>query len=401
MPLVLPVLAAALSAAAQGGDAPDSGPLRVLVVPLAEQREGRLEELYAGLEAAGGRAVEADARAGVDLPVAPLRFSLARADDARAQLIAARAALRRLEVEAVDAALDGALDLLLSLEAPEDHKDLFADVLLLRAEMALARGDTERARRDLRLLARLDPERADLHPGVHPPALVQAYAGAREDNQAAPLGALAVLPRAPPGLVAEALLDGVPLPLGNTRPKGGPHLVTLRAPGCVPFSRVVDIDPGQPLLLDPFLSPLAADTARHERVARLRAGSASEDDLVTLLEITGASGLVLLSGDEVRTFSPSSGSHALPDSPDAIALGRAALEALRQPRAPPALPPAPEPPAPPSTTLDPALLAVGAGIALGVTAAAAGAATWYFWPAEPVTPPPRPVVISCCTTGRR
>lgn len=397
---------------AQKGEGP-----YVLLVPMHEVAPERLEELYASVEVAGARAVGPDERAGVDRPLSPSRFRPTRPDDVKASLLEARAALRRLELAAVDAALRAAEEALLTLATPDAHRDLFAELLLFRAEIALAQGRAAEALADLSLLARLDPERETLHPGLYPPRVVEAFARARAEAEAAPAGLLVIAPRALPEGAGEVLVDGRPVALeeaaAGIRVAAGRHLVTVRASERVTRSIVVEVEAGKPLRLAPFLPPPGADEQRAQLLPRLVGEAPPEEALAALCALSAADAVVLLEEGRARIFVPGRGLSVLDaasgDAP--LAFGRAVKDALKAPAPRPLSPstgalvvePSPAPPAAEAEG-DPLAWGIIAGtVAAGALLAMATGATlaWHLWPAEKVGRPARPVVISCCTTGRR
>lgn len=382
---------------------------RFVVVPVDEAESARLESLYAALEAAGAHVVDRTARAGLDLPLAPALFDEALLDEPRAAMLAAKAALRELDLEAVDAHLDDALDASLRLPNPGEQRDLLTDILLLRAEMALARNKPDEARRDLRLVARLDERRLELHPGLFPPNVVDAYATARADNDAAESAYLTLLQDHDKATLV-VLVDGreVAADVARSGPldiKAGPHLVTLLAPGRVSRSVVVDLAPREPLSLSTQLFAPRADETRAAALATLRRASTEDDtrpSLVALLEGTGASTALLLVAGRAFTFTPARGRVLLAVKPDddATRLASAALASLREPsvRAPPTTLPPEE-----AQESDLVTLAVGgAAVAVAVVAVTTGAIAlaWALQPAEDVPPPPVPVVVTGFGGGR-
>ncbi|MGA1354840.1 MAG: hypothetical protein ACO32I_08730, partial [Candidatus Limnocylindrus sp.] len=261
-----------LCGAAQTASSPSDGRgrERVLVVPLDESARD-LAPLYDLLEEERVGVVTPLERSGVDLPLSPHLHRTKNLDDVRSSFLEARRALMSLEVNAAEVALHETRTRLLQLARPTDHLELFADVLLARAELLLARGDDSDADRELRLLARLDPQRTTLHPGLHAPALVAHYEAARRKNIGEERGRLrlarAASARWPEvwldGAVADVRLDNddnfVELSVGT-----GPHLVSLLAPGCVPKHFIVEVNAARELALtlDTSLVPLGADEAR-------------------------------------------------------------------------------------------------------------------------------------------
>lgn len=393
------------------GAASREGPPRFVVVPMDEAEPAHVEATYTALEAAGATVVGRAARSGIDLPLSPALHREATLDEPRAALLAARAALRELALEAVDEHLEEALASALRLPNPAEHRDLLADVLLLRAELALARGGGDRAHADLRLLARVDERRDALHPGLFPPNVVAAYAAARAANEDATPGYLTLGgAAADPTLVL--LVDGRPVPVDEARAglalRAGPHLVTVRAEGRVSRSVVVDVTSAEALAVDARLFAPGADAARAEALSRLRALPDDDAALAQLLEGSDASAALVLARDEVFVFTPARGRVSLDDASDALALARAAIEAAR---APPvaassssssssrtdrtAPPPEEESHSIPLVLGASAVLVVVALVGVG-----AGALAWALQPADDVAPPPGPISVTCCGPGR-
>lgn len=391
-------------------------PPRFVVVPLAEEEHARVQPLYAALEALGAASVGRDARAGLDLPLAPALYQSATLDEPRDALLSARAALRELALKEVDARLDEALHSALRLPNPAEHRDLLADILLLRAELALARGQSESALYDLRLVARLDGRREELHPGLFPPNVVTAYAKARESNTDAADGYLRLqgdaggagdAGDAPPTL----LIDGEEVPLERASAglvvPAGPHLITLRAPGRVSRSFLVELSGAEPLTLEVRLFPAGADEARAAALAAFAAAPDDDDALTRLLAVSGGTAALVLEEDEAFAFSRARGRVPLVDEGDALELARAALVAMSPPPAvaveeiPRAGTKGPPPVVEEEASLWP--LALSGGVVLGalvIVAIGGGALAWALQPAVPTKEPPRPVVLVCCGQGR-
>jgi hypothetical protein len=395
-----------LFAAAQPAPAAGEAAARVVVVPLSELDPQRVDALYAGLEAAGVRTVARAARAGVDLEAEASGFRHARAQEPREALLRAKAAMRSLALEEVDAALAEGLQLALRTERPLDHKDLLADLLLLRAEVALARTRAEDAGRDLALLSRVDPSLEALHPGLHPPALVEAYATARQAAASAEPGLLVVLPDTSLD-DARVLVDGAEVELTGGRAgrsvAAGPHLVTVTARERISSSQIVQVDPTAPVLLEVFLPLPGADDARRDALASVRADKHDARALAALCELTGASAALLVAED-LAVWSPSTSVVALaaPANDDALAIGRATAQALRPAPAPA---PSPTPPGPTpgprevdtpeegGGSLGTIALVIGGSIGAVVAVSAAVAVTAFLLSQQPAPPnAPRPIV---------
>lgn len=366
--------------------------LRILVVaPGAD--EVRVEEIYSGLRAAGLSPVELDERAGIDregTPPAPL----GNREEARARLQEAKARFRDLDLEGTRSALDAAVDEVLRLERPEESIETLADALLLRASAALQSGVDEEARTALVLLARLEPARIELHPGLHPPSLVDAYAAARIDEEARAPGDLVVRPRVAGFANAELLVDGRAVNASSALAlRQGPHLVTVRAPGTTPFSRILEVG-ADPLVLEPFLAPADAPERRAALIARARGATVDDARAEALDEVaalSAARAVLYVDAKDAQLFGvgrPLEGLRVPPTSSGAV-LGRAALATLQAPaRRDQGLPVDDE--------LDPAFLvgssAAGIVVVTGVVIGALAA----LLPAVVPAPPPRPVPVVCC-----
>lgn len=392
-----PVVALLALAGADPPDAADpsrgAGGLRLLVVPPAGASSERVEAVYAGLRDVGLAPVGLLERAGVDLPVEGRGRGRATIDDVREAFLRARAGYRALEMDDARAALDDALDAAVRLDAPHVAKDLVADLLLLRAEVAIVEGRDDDARRELLLLTRLDHDRAELNPGLYAPALVDAYADARRVDLESPTGFLSVLPRVAGGAEPEVVLDGVAVPRGareRMRPKTGPHLLTVRAEGVPSASRIVDVDEQQPISFEPFLAPEGADQERAALVDAIRRGGGGEPALARLCALSAAGAAVVIVDDEPRLFVPGRGLAALAARADdePLTIGRSALAALRAPFAEEV-----------EARVDPAGVLVGVGVGAGVLVALGGltgVAVWQLWPHPSPAPPPPPAPFSCC-----
>lgn len=369
--------------------------LRILVAAPASTNAGRIEEIYAGLRAAGLLPVELEERAGVDRP-APPEPDVGKLDDARAALQGAMARFRELDLEAARAAVDATIDEILRLDRPEIATEVLTDALLLRARLAMQSGADDDAREALVLVGRLEPAREALHPGLHPPSLVEAYAGARAAERQAPGSSLLFQPRVAGFGVAELLVDGRPARPGLSVLPAGPHLVTLRAPGTPSRSSVIVLAPEAPIVVDPFLGPPGIAAARS--VQRDAAAAARDDGTLqrALEEISSlcAAGAVLFVGDTSATlFVRGRGLEplAIPPTSSGAALGRATLSALqssnrRNDDEGPAT----------SSNINP-LFVIGVGAASTVVLVAGiGAAVYALLPPQAPAPPPSPVVVSCC-----
>lgn len=359
---------------------------RVIVIADDRERGARLE---AALRARGLRLVDDAERTGLDGAVPPPPTG--DRERLRTLLLSARSAWRQLDLDAAATHVDDAIAEAVRLDRPEDHVGVLVDALLFRAALALGRDNADEARRDLVLASRLEPSREALDAALHPPSLLEAFAAARDVGRSAEARVVVVRPRVVGGGAggsAEVLIDGAPAtPRDGLLELGaGPHLVTVRAPGCRSVSRLVDVD-GTAVAVEDVLVADAAVAERQALIVALRAGDvralgglreALDVDIVVDLDLTptvlvqrGAAAPVVV--DVAR------------DAPAGV-VADAVLRAV----APPAL--VVEGPMVPGEVL---LWGLGAGgVAVVVGAVAYGA--WQLWPGEPPPPPPRPVPITCC-----
>lgn len=387
-----PKAAPAAEYVAEAGAEPSADGLRILVVA-PDAGEARVEEIYSGLRAAGLSPVELDERAGVDRAGAPAQ-RLGSREEARAHLQEAKARFRDLDLEGTRSAYEAAVDEVLRLERPEESMETLADSLLLRASAALQSGVEAEARESLVLLARLEPTLGTLHPGLHPPSLVEAYAAARVDEASRAPGALVVRPRVAGFRSAELLVDGESVPSINAPGlRQGPHLVTVRATGTIPFSRIVDLG-ADALVLEPFLAPVDAGARRAALVERARAAvadGARAEALEELAALCAARALLYLDTDSAQLFvagRPMEVLRAAPTSTGAL-LGRATLAALQAPAQR-------DQGLPVKDELDPAFVIGGSALGLIVVAGVVVGGLVLFLPGAPPHPPARPLDPKCC-----
>ena len=368
---------------------------RALVVPGGANSSARVEEVYAALRAAGLTPVGAAERAGVDRPVGD-SIALGDRERAKEKLQEARARYRRLEFEDVLPALQAVWDELLRLSRPEDQREMMVDALLFEAAVRQADSpDSPEARRALRLAARLEPERPALHPGLHPPSVVDAFARACADNDSAAEALIVVQPRVVGDAVAQVIVDGVGAATsgGLVRTSEGPHLITLRAEGVGFRSFIVDASTNGPNVIEAVLEPPGAPARRAALVAALAAahGPSSELEPVLLdLARLAAAGVILVDANERSLL---------------FVVGRGIVSLNVKP---------PATPAQLSTAVAAALLpgdplrrpaddgtVVTVGVLMGAGAlvlmGGASALLWALVPMGPTpAPPPRPVVGYCC-----
>lgn len=407
----MPLLAALIALYAQAqAPLPEARP-RVLVVSLAEGDD--VDGLYGALEALGEVPVEAEDRMGVDRPAPPDAFRATAPDDVRAELLAARSAFGAFELEAAELALARAEAGLLRLSAPEVQKDLFAEVLLFRAELALARRDDEEAQAVLRRLARLDDARTELHPGLYPPPLVEAFAKARAANQADPAAAVVVVLPRPPG-PAEVYLDGERVEAATPlRTLAGPHLVSVRAPERLTFSAWLDLPPRDTLVLEPLLAVPGAASERAAALQTLRQAPGDPAALARLAELTGAS-WVVTRGEQTTVWTEQTGNLLVPlgISPGALEWAGAIRAAVQTEEARLAAPPVKDPgvtPGPSVATgpeaeeegigwLGPAMVVGAGGVAAalvvgGLTAVGLSYLGYVSYPPTAPDEPPRAILV--------
>ncbi len=403
--------------------------VRVLVIGGEQAGRGPTDALYGGFAALGLAGVEREDRVGVDVgaeQVAAFTDQAHSPDQARDALLAARAAFGNFELEAAKDKLGAAERSLLALRAPETHRDLFADVLLLRAEIELASSDTAAAELDLRRVARLLPDRDGLHPGLYAPALVEAYAAARQANADAPAATAVIWPRVAGADDVQILGDGVLQADGRslTLP-AGPHLLTVRAEGRVTRSTFVSLDVDDPLVWEPLVFVPEVIKARQGAVDRLRRAAPASDDekaaAAELLTLCGASWLILPATPArpvVRVYTAATGLLDVgPPAPSALAQATAVQAAVAA-----ALAPTVATVSTGGVSGDPSTSGQGATPAeaetsatwpiLGGTAAVAGAMAvagvavggasiaYYLWFNREVSALPDPdrgVIVTCCT----
>jgi hypothetical protein len=364
-------------------------PARVLVVPADEASAARVDEVYAGLRAAGLQVVDYEERAGVDLPAGPPARLGAR-DDARDLLQEARARFRELDLPAARTAVDAAVDELLRIERPSEALDLLSEALLLRAHVITSAGGD--ADSDLVLLARLDPARTGLHPGLYPPSLVDAYAAARAHAGSGATGIIDVRARVARFATPIVEIDGVAQPpiVGALQVLRGPHLLVVRAERVLPYARIIDVG-DDPVVVSPFLE---GGDASSRRVALVDAARVAADPVVRAAALADL-GALCAARSVVFLAEPPALLHAgalrpldVPPGASGAEVGAAVLAALQVPvrgnRAAP--------------VEEPLSLAVLGALAGGVVllGGAAVLVTWSLLPPTPPPKPPRPVVISCC-----
>ena len=414
-----------LASAANPDPSAAAGPEHWLVVPVQPAASARVPQVYNALEVLGAKTVDAKTRREMDPEPGEKNQEIARADDVRASLLSAKASLRKLQVDEVEKALELAFSQFLRLASPETQSDLLSDVLLMRAELFLATQRRERAITDLQLLARVDVSRQELHPGLHAPALVEAYARARLKNQEAKLGTLVLLPRSVEGTALTIFLDGAEVAAGTGRFATGPHLVTLVVPGAPSRSWVVELEENRPTLLDPFVAPSAAIRKREVLVQKLRTSFSSPgagpwspkaDTLRELADLSGAQVVVCLSEDDLwvmRTRNGTVQGPLVPADTEPMAWASLALSGYSRAgevRTAPVKPvgsnvgamkPDASAETPAQETLDEWVWWTLGTSTIAVALLGSAVLTYAFWPPADIPTPPRPIVVTCCTKGAR
>jgi hypothetical protein len=381
-------------------DPVDSDGLRILVVPRDDVEAARVDALYAGLRGVGLAPVGLEERAGVDRPVPP-ELPPATRDGVRIALQDARVHYRALDdLDVVRGDLTRAVDELVRLDRPEDALDVLDEILLLRADVALVSGNVESAQHDLLLLARLAPERTELHPGLYAPRLVEAYARARKRNSEAAEATLVVQPRVANRVRAEVDVDGVRTPATDVELHlgAGPHLVTVRAIGVASVSSMIDLRADDTTVIDPFVAPRGAPALRQALTHQVQHAPVEDERLGALdrlAPLSAAGAVLVVVGPRAQLYVPGRGLLLLPvtSKAEATAIGRATLALLQQPVVDDTTPPPPDLTHTDSVDFG----AVALLTTVGVTALAGlGVAIWALAPPSPGKAPARPVVVSCC-----
>ncbi len=387
---------------------------RMLIVTPQEDLSGT-DALYGALSARGEEVAEPADRYGVDQPVPPGAFDRVRIDAVRDRMVEAKAALREFRYPEARTALADAETLLLRAERPELHLALYRDLLLMRAGLDVVEGDARQAEDDLLLVSRIDPTLEELHPGLYPPPLVEAYAKVVAQAQTAGTGVVVVVPRVPPQERAAVWLDGGRVEDGRatlTLP-AGPHLLSMGAAGRLTVTRRLDVVGGSSTVLEPFLPPEGAGQARTAARDAMRGEmfpDARQSSAETLLDTTGTTTLVWRGVEEIYVYErgrlvgplargktplddASAVLTALAQAPDPV---QTALRSTQSGLGPVA------PPEDDGTTVQVVVGVSAAAGGLGLVAVASGVAgtVGYLWwllsrPANP-EPPTRPIIISCC-----
>jgi len=373
---------------------------RVVVIAADDVDTGAADVVEAALRARGMRVLDQSERGGLDGKAR--RSTVGDRQEVRSRMLVARAAWRQLDLPAADDATAVALDEALRLERPEDHLDLLVDALVFRATVQLSRGATVDDVIDLiRLAARLEPQRLELDAALHPPSVVRVWGDARSANGTAQGAVVVVRPRVlGSDEPVSVLVDGVSQNVadGLLRLPTGPHLLSLRAPGCHTSSRVLSVGDDVAAVEDVLQTDEDLD-ARLALVQRIRGGD--REALPALLERTGVDVVVGVGPDVRRALAIRRGgvvadvvvaSTASPAEPtvqlaDAILLALAP-EKLVVTAAPPTLV------VPDGAGVSWAV--VGAAVGVVVVGAGLGVLLWAVIPGDPPADPVRPVGVTCC-----
>jgi len=385
---------------------PPTAPERqvVLVVTLDDARSASDDALYAAFLARGVAAVSPRERVGLTGDASAATEREPTLDDVKDALVRARAALSDFDTERADVALDEGERALLALSRPDLATDVYQELLLVRADGALSTGDRSRALDALRLLAVVAPEREELHAGLYPPALVELYAEAREENARAAKVAMVVNPLVLVDAPSRVFVDLRPEEASGAHGASlseGPHVLTVVAEGAVTVSERVDVQAGAPVVRAPVLAPRDAPVLRAENVDVVRRDPHDQTALAALAQLTGANVVVVrpAAGAPI-VYAADVGARDVPGVvEDPVALAAAALGALDRARrpAPPPIAAVVEDEAE-SSALWPFSIAAGVSVgALVVVAAGVGIATLVYLMRpieEEPEPQPRSVVIN-------
>jgi hypothetical protein len=374
---------------------------RVIVVARDDVDTGVAEVVEAALRARGMRVLDQNERGGLDGKAR--RSVVGDRQEVRSRMLAARAAWRQLDLPAADDATAVALDEALRLERPEDHLDLLVDALVFRATVQLSRGATVEDVIDvMRLAARLEPLRVELDAALHPPSVVRVWVDARAANEAAQPAVVVVRPRVlGSDEPVSVLVDGVPWSTrdGLLRLPMGPHLLSVRAPGCHTRSRVLSVGSDVAAIED----VLQADADLVERsalVQRIRQGD--QGALPELLRQTDVDVVVSVGANIRQAFAVRRGgivadvvvtSTEGTDEPP-VQLADAIVVALA-----PSKPLGVKPELPPDVDAEGAGVSwavVGAAVGVVVVGTGLGVLIWAVVPGEPPADPVRPGVVTCC-----
>jgi hypothetical protein len=383
----------------------------VLVVPLDVKATASTDALYAAFAARGVEAVGARERSGIDREEANGAALEASVDDVKDAIVRARAALHDFDTTRADAILDEGERLFLTLDRPDLARDVYTELLLVRADCALSTGDRARAFDAMQLFVVIAPEKEELHQGLYPPALVDLHREARELNARAPTAPVLITPRS---LVDEpartfidlrALDDGEQGGAQSLSLTEGPHVVSAVAEGARSVSERIDVEAGVPVVRAPVLSEEDAATKRRALVARLVENPLADEAWAELMRLTGASVVVGVAATSGHVFARDVGVHPVAAPPsDAVGFAARALstiETARQARLIDETRNEVDDEA--ESSFAPFAIgagAVGAVVVTAVIASAIGALVWFFRPRqEPPQEPDRAALITCCGEG--
>jgi hypothetical protein len=408
MPLALLVLfAIPLDVASQTSD--PTRPI-VLVVPLEPDAYSSVDALYAAFAARGVEAVGIRERHGVDREEQGDSTKRASVDDVKDAIVRARAALHDFDAGRADLMLDEGERLFLTLDRPDLSRDIYMELLLVRADSALSTGDRARALSALRLFVAIAPEKSELHAGLYPPALVDLHREAFEQNARAPLAPLLVTPRS---LVDEPVRTFVDLRALEESEHGsahslslsaGPHLISAVAAGARSVSERIDVEPGVPVVRAPVLSEDDAATKRRALVEKLVREPQLVDAWAELMRLTGASLVVGISSQGGQVYARDVGLLPVAGTPREPVVYTArvltVVETARQDRIVEETRREVDDDGVPLAPFAIGAGAVGAMVVVIVAGSALATLAWFLRPREePPTEPPQSIIITCCGEG--
>ncbi|MCP4501916.1 MAG: hypothetical protein GY822_18315 [Deltaproteobacteria bacterium] len=397
----------------------------VMLLPLGGLKNLDRDLFRQGLKAAGVDMVHLSQE-----DVFDVKRQRPRLDDVRSAILEAKAAYRRLEIERAEKILSKAHQAFYQSDSARSQKSVLVELLLLRAEISIASGNSlSLAQEDLLLAARLDPERDQLHPGLYPPSVVDAFANAKKVDETSSQG-LIVLHLSQPALKKGELeftlvVDGTPQKL----PKGGglaltrgPHFLHLSsASGSSKSLRVVVQDRPQDIFF--FAGPNQAGKLRNSILQELLVAEEQSSNeeigqqqmkvpfLRRLSTVSSASTYIWIEGHQVFAYDIRRGVAKLPTlfEEGGQAVGNALLLWQKPPLE---LAEIGSPPGDDVTIGEQdeglplwswAIAVPGVGSLL-VGTAVAGVSFWILSQQEPVKelPPPYSYVeVSCCSGGTR
>ncbi len=258
--------------------------------------------VLAGAEADSGRAVES-ARAAcaerglVPMPAGALRAALERplaGDDlavARRQLGAAREAYTRFEYARALTELIAVDRLLVDREPAPPVIELMVERYLIAGLVHEGQGRPADARRDFRLVRRLDPDRRALDPGAYRPQVVALFAEAARDQGRRGALRIEAEPRGARVFVDGTSVGRAPIALDDVG--AGRHWVVASAPGHRPRGAIIDVDARAQ---ERSLSLVPQSPAEHAAELRrsLRAASGAGERRAAAAELARAAGVHVL-----------------------------------------------------------------------------------------------------------